>query len=81
MGKRRKTTSSEPKDVSRQYPDKEEQTKYTLNEDFADSQDEFFAGRDQILFEDGPSNKRRKVDQDGKRSQTLCPIRWLTSIP
>ncbi|ERF74600.1 hypothetical protein EPUS_00730 [Endocarpon pusillum Z07020] len=41
-----------------------EQTKYKVNETFADSEDEFFAGRDQILLDDGPSSKRRKLHED-----------------
>jgi U3 small nucleolar RNA-associated protein 3 len=65
MGKRRKSTGSGLKNASQQISEGKEQTKYRLNEDFADSEDEFFAGRDKILLEDGPSSKRRKVDKDG----------------
>ena len=65
MGKRGKATGRGPKDSSQQSLGREEQTKYSLHEDFADSEDEFFAGRDQILLEDVPSNKRRKIGIDG----------------
>ena len=66
MGKKQRSTGSGAKDASRQHSEREEQTKYGINEDFADSEDEFFAERDHVLLEDGPSNKRRKVDKDGQ---------------
>ena len=40
--------------------------RYAVDETFDDSEDEFFAGRDKILLEDGPAAKRqRRLDRDG----------------
>lgn len=42
------------------------ESKFDINETFEDSEDEFMAGRDQILLEEGPEAKRRrKLDEDG----------------
>ncbi len=72
MGKKRKSNRSGP--VSE--PEKRvEQTKYNIDEDFADSEDDFFAGREKILLEDGPLNKRQKVHKDGQRPQSSGPAR------
>lgn len=47
-------------------------TKYDINEEFADSEDEFLAGRDKILLEDGPTSKRRKrVAEEGMSPQII----------
>ena len=69
MGKKRRSSGHEhAKDAEKG----EKQMKYKVNEEFADSEDEFFAGRDRILLDDGPaSNKRRKVHEDGRRIQDL----------
>lgn len=41
-------------------------TKYDIEERFDDSEDEFQAGRDQILLDEAPEAKRRRrVAQDG----------------
>lgn len=66
MGKKRKGSGSQPGNELI----KSEQTRYSINEKFADSEDEFFAGRDQILL-DGPANKRRKVHKDGRESRSF----------
>jgi hypothetical protein len=71
MGKKRKSHSSSLASAALK---RDEQTKYNINENFADSEDEFFAGRDQILLQDGPSNKRRKVHVDGRRSRISISI-------
>ena len=39
-------------------------TKYDINEEFADSEDEFFAGRDKVLLDEEPASKRRRKAQD-----------------
>ncbi|EED24185.1 Sas10/Utp3 family protein [Talaromyces stipitatus ATCC 10500] len=39
-------------------------TRYGINETFDNSEDEFIAGRDQILLEDGPEAKRRRKLQE-----------------
>lgn len=40
--------------------------KYDQDERFADSQDEFFTGKDEIMLEEGPSRKRRKqMEEEG----------------
>jgi len=42
-------------------------TKFDVEERFDDSEDEFQAGRDQILLDDGPETKRRRrVAEEGK---------------
>ena len=46
-------------------------SKHDVEETFADSEDDFFAGRDKVLLEEGPSQrKRRKLDEEG--SNILC---------
>lgn len=74
MGKKRKSTGSGPNNASRQHAEteREEQTQYGINEDFADSEDEFFVQRDHIRLDHGPAGKRRKVDKDSQRSH--CPV-------
>lgn len=60
MGKKRKSggkSSGQPvEDISLSNS----KTKYDINEEFADSEDEFFAGRDEILLDEGPTSKRRR---------------------
>jgi len=44
-----------------------ERTRHDINEEFADSEDEFYAGRDKILLEEAPAEKRRrKLHEEGK---------------
>ena len=38
---------------------------HQVEDTFDDSEDEFFAGRDQILLENGPSSKRRRLQEEG----------------
>jgi U3 small nucleolar RNA-associated protein 3 len=66
MGKKRKSTTGRSKDEAAQPV---EQTKYQINEEFADSEDEFFAGRDHILLDNNSSNKRQKLHEDGRLSR------------
>ena len=41
-------------------------TKYEVNEEFADSEDEFFAERDKILLEEGlTTNRRENLEEEG----------------
>lgn len=68
MGKKRKLNGGRPAAGDTQ---REEQTKYNINEGFADSEDEFFTGQDQILLEDGPSSKRQKAYEDGMQIQSF----------
>ena len=76
MGKKRKSNShASAKDLK----ESEEQTKYKVNEEFADSEDEFFRQRDRILLDDGPSNKRRKVQEDGRKIQG-CNRLFVTKL-
>lgn len=45
------------------------QTRYDINETFDNSEDEFIAGRDQILLEEGPEAKRRrKLEEEGTQN-------------
>ena len=66
MGKKRKSggrSSGQPPDETPLHDGK---IKYDINEEFADSKDEFFAGRDKILLDEGPTSKRRrKVEEEG----------------
>ena len=68
MGKKRKSNSSVP---IKEPPQRAEQIKYNVNEQFADSEDEFFAGRDQILLADSPASKGRNLHKDGKLSPSF----------
>ena len=41
-------------------------SKFDINETFEDSEDEFLAGRDQVLLDEGPEAKRqRKLEEEG----------------
>lgn len=40
------------------------QSKFDVNETFEDSDDEFIAGRDRILLDEGPEAKRRRKFQE-----------------
>jgi U3 small nucleolar RNA-associated protein 3 len=57
-------------------PSSEDETvrtaRYDQDETFADSQDEFFAGKDQIMVEEGPSRKRRKqIEEEGMNTPNV----------
>lgn len=64
MAKKRKAgRNSSAKEPSPQ------KTRYTADETFNDSQDEFEAGKDQILLEEAPDAKRRrKLAEKGQSS-------------
>jgi hypothetical protein len=70
MGKKRKTSGA---GSLHQPPGRDERTRYHINEEFADSEDEFFAERDQISFQDDISSKRRRVDDDGRLLRFFFP--------
>lgn len=68
MGKKRKSSRLGNGAASAPNDDVEMATsaKYNQDETFADSQDEFFAGKDEIMLEEGPSRKRRKqIEAEG----------------
>jgi U3 small nucleolar RNA-associated protein 3 len=61
MGKKRKAGGRPA-----QKDDIPMRTKYSIEERFEDSEDEFQANRDQILLEEAPEAKRRRrVAEDG----------------
>ncbi|QKX55953.1 uncharacterized protein TRUGW13939_03052 [Talaromyces rugulosus] len=60
-GKKRKVTGRQP---SAKRDDVALQSKFNANETFDDSDDEFVAGRDHILLEEGPEAKRRRKIQE-----------------
>ncbi|KAH8697364.1 Sas10 C-terminal domain-containing protein [Talaromyces proteolyticus] len=60
-GKKRKASGRQPFTKAKDTP---AQTKFDYNETFDDSEDEFVAGRDHILLEDGPETKRRRKIQE-----------------
>lgn len=59
-------------------------TKFDIEERFDDSEDEFQAGRDQILLDEGPETKRRRrVAEEGMLVALLCATpgeQFLTTI-
>ncbi|RAO65595.1 uncharacterized protein BHQ10_001607 [Talaromyces amestolkiae] len=59
--KKRKASGRQP---SGKKPDSAMRTKYNINETFDNSEDEFLAGRDQVLLEEGPEAKRRRKIQE-----------------
>ncbi|KAI1907787.1 something about silencing protein 10 [Ophidiomyces ophidiicola] len=59
MGKKRKSRSSSGLSVSRPGVRKET-SRFDPDEEFTDSTDEFHAGRDLILLDEGPDTKRRR---------------------
>ena len=66
MGKKRKVSGKVTSRSAVGETQPEVNTKFNVNEEFADSEDEFFAGRDRILLEEGPASKRRKkLEEDG----------------
>ncbi|KUL91335.1 hypothetical protein ZTR_01657 [Talaromyces verruculosus] len=60
-GKKRKASGRQS---SGKKPDPAMRTKYSINETFDNSEDEFMAGRDQVLLEEGPEAKRRRKIQE-----------------
>jgi U3 small nucleolar RNA-associated protein 3 len=77
MGKKRKAGRSGagvPK-----APSNEDETvttaRYDQDETFVDSQDEFFAGKDQIMVEEGPLRKRRKqIEEEGMNAPNVLGL-------
>jgi U3 small nucleolar RNA-associated protein 3 len=70
-GKKRKVTGRQP---SAKKNDVALQSKFNANETFDDSEDEFVAGRDHILLEEGPEAKRRrKIQEEGVLICDLSP--------
>lgn len=68
MGKKRKPSRNGAAGPAARQHEEEAPiaAKYDQNEQFADSQDEFFAGKEEIMLEEGPSRKRRKqLDEEG----------------
>lgn len=46
------------------------QTRYEVEEQFNDSEDEFYKGRDKILLDEGPAVKRRRrIEEQGMLRQ------------
>ena len=75
MGKKRKAGGKPPTELREEQVRQNVRTKYDVDEQFADSEDEFFAGRDKILLDEGPASKRsRKLDEQGNnyRDLRLC---------
>jgi U3 small nucleolar RNA-associated protein 3 len=66
MGKKRKVGRKPPDELREDQTRQNVQTKYHVDEQFMDSEDDFFAGRDKILLEEGPASKRRrKIEEEG----------------
>ena len=62
-GKKRKASGRQS---SGKKPAPAMRTNYSINETFDNSEDEFMAGRDQVLLEEGPEAKRRrKIQEEG----------------
>jgi U3 small nucleolar RNA-associated protein 3 len=67
MGRKRKAGGKPPSELREDQTPQNVQTRYHVDEQFADSEDDFFAGRDKILLEESPASKRRrKVEEEGK---------------
>ncbi|KAL2003957.1 hypothetical protein VTN02DRAFT_1476 [Thermoascus thermophilus] len=64
MGKKRKAGGRPFGQTSEKENEPAMRTKYDINETFDESEDEFQAGRDQILLEEGPEAKRRRKLQE-----------------
>jgi hypothetical protein len=75
MGKKRKARGSAMSQLGEDQAHSYVQTKYHADEEFANSEDEFFAGRDKILLEEGPAIKRRKkVEEEGTSARAQCRL-------
>jgi U3 small nucleolar RNA-associated protein 3 len=64
MGKKRKAGGKPLGELREEQTRQNVQTKYDADERFADSENEFFAGREKILLEEGPASKRRRKLED-----------------
>lgn len=66
MGRKRKAAGSSATGGPVNKNSDFDRSKFDIEETFADSEDEFQAGRDQILLDEGPEAKRqRKLAQQG----------------
>jgi U3 small nucleolar RNA-associated protein 3 len=75
MGKKRKARRSPIGRLGEDQAHPDVQTKYDANEEFTNSEDEFFAGRDKILLEEGPATKRRKkAEEEGMFTRVRCSL-------
>lgn len=76
-GKKRKASGRQP---PAKKNDVALQSKFNANETFDDSEDEFVAGRDHILLEQGPEAKRRrKIQEEGMLSMIYSRGHYLTT--
>jgi hypothetical protein len=76
MGKKRKSGRSSAVGPKNQQTEEEGiiAAKYDQDETFADSQDDFFTGKDEIMLEEGLSRKRRKqIDEEGNNTPVILP--------
>ena len=79
MGKKRK--SGQP--FGAKFDGPSPQTRFNVNERFDDSEDEFLAGRDRILLDEGPDAKRRRnMREQGINSHYLSspPLSFAESL-
>lgn len=77
MGKKRKSghSSGGATNILSNEEDLTTTAKYDQDETFANSEDEFFAGKDQIMLEEGSSRKRRKqIEDEGTNTALVCEI-------
>lgn len=64
MGRKRKAGEKRTGPHGQEEVDQNVKTTYDIDEQFADSEDEFFAERDEILLEEAPASKRRRKSED-----------------
>ena len=77
MGKKRKSRGTSSGQATSSNAEYRENTRFNADETFADSEDEFLAGRDQIFLDEGPEAKRRrKIQEDG----SCFRLRYLTGL-
>lgn len=69
MGRKRKASGYPPAELGEAQARPDSQTKYDVSEEFADSEDKFFAGRDKILLEEPANKRRRKLEKEGKSTR------------
>ena len=66
MGKKRKAGGKPSSELEKELARQTVQTKYEIDEQFSDSEDEYFTGHDKIRLEEGPASKRRKkLEEEG----------------
>lgn len=75
MGNKRKAGGRPAAQNSVNKQKEQERTKFDVEERFDDSEDEFQAGRDQILLDEAPETKRRRrVAEEGSH-----PAKYVVS--